>query len=326
MAKKRFCLMDEIQKNPIAALGIAYPYFIAAVVVAGVYYITTIDAVYENKLEPYLPDSTLMKTAIDVKKPSVSEPVELDVWRGDPSAELMTLGEEEYAAVCQSCHGATGEGDGAAGAGLDPAPRDFTAADGWTRGRTIVDLYTTTQEGVEGTGMVAYDYLDARAKVALVRYIRAEFMSDPPEITEEEIQTLDAQYKLSQGDSVAGRIPVEVAAALVSQDRADVEALAAAALRAIESERAADQTAALVFDLFDDPERATLTLAKRQTWRRDYDEFVALLALAPETNGFGYRALATSEETARELWRYLSEMYANQQAAFATSESSENAG
>jgi mono/diheme cytochrome c family protein len=322
MAKKRFCLMDESTKNPIALLGIAYPYFIAAVVVAGVYYITTIDAVYENKLAPYLPDSTLMKTAIDVKKPSVSEPVELDAWRGEPSAELTKLGEEEYAAVCQSCHGAEGEGDGAAGAGLDPAPRDFTAADGWTNGRTIVDLYTTLQEGVQGTGMIAYDYLDARAKVALVRYIQAEFMTDPPEISEEEIATLDAQYNLSKGDSVAGTIPVEVAAALVSEERADVEALAAAALNAIESERASDPNAALFFDLFEDPECATLTLAKRQTWTGDYDEFLAALALAPETNGFGYEALATTEETSRAMWRYLSNIYANRKTALAANGSS----
>lgn len=41
--------------------------------------------------------------------------------KGDPKA-----GKAKYDSFCASCHGATGKGDGAAAAALNPKPGDFT--------------------------------------------------------------------------------------------------------------------------------------------------------------------------------------------------------
>lgn len=38
-------------------------------------------------------------------------------------------GKQTYETLCISCHGATGKGDGPAGAALNPAPRDFSVGD-----------------------------------------------------------------------------------------------------------------------------------------------------------------------------------------------------
>jgi len=43
-------------------------------------------------------------------------------------AASIAAGEKSYAKFCVPCHGATGHGDGPAGAALKPRPRDFTSA------------------------------------------------------------------------------------------------------------------------------------------------------------------------------------------------------
>ncbi len=60
-----------------------------------------------------------------------------------------------YAAQCASCHGASGRGDGLAGAKLSPPPVDFTdqaRADE----RSALSLYQVITQGVPGTAMPAY--------------------------------------------------------------------------------------------------------------------------------------------------------------------------
>ncbi len=43
-----------------------------------------------------------------------------------PAAADLAAGKAIYETNCAACHGATGTGDGAAAAALDPKPRDFT--------------------------------------------------------------------------------------------------------------------------------------------------------------------------------------------------------
>ena len=50
----------------------------------------------------------------------------LQAHAGDAAA-----GKALYGLYCTSCHGADGEGDGPAGAALDPKPSDFTQAEFW---------------------------------------------------------------------------------------------------------------------------------------------------------------------------------------------------
>ena len=75
-----------------------------------------------------------------------------------------------YQANCASCHGATGAGDGPAGAGLDPPPIDFTDATR-ARQRSVFALQQVIDQGLEGTSMVSYAHLPEDQRWALAFYV-----------------------------------------------------------------------------------------------------------------------------------------------------------
>ncbi len=71
------------------------------------------------------------------------------------SAPDMAHARTLYQQQCAVCHGADGHGDGPAGAMLEPAPTDFHDLTRF-EGRSLLGLYTTVTDGVEGTGMAAF--------------------------------------------------------------------------------------------------------------------------------------------------------------------------
>ena len=75
----------------------------------------------------------------------------------EASADLVNEGKVLYdgKGTCFNCHGKVGKGDGAAGAMLDPGPRDFTSCE-FQRARTDGELFWVMKNGVQGTGMVAF--------------------------------------------------------------------------------------------------------------------------------------------------------------------------
>ena len=75
-----------------------------------------------------------------------------------------------YQHNCASCHGATGAGDGPAGAGLDPPPIDFTDAER-ARQRSVFALQQVIEQGLEGTSMVSYAHLPEEQRWALAFYV-----------------------------------------------------------------------------------------------------------------------------------------------------------
>ena len=75
-----------------------------------------------------------------------------------------------YQQNCASCHGATGAGDGPAGAGLDPPPIDFTDAER-ARQRSVFALQQVIDQGLEGTSMVSYAHLSEDQRWALAFYV-----------------------------------------------------------------------------------------------------------------------------------------------------------
>ncbi len=64
-------------------------------------------------------------------------------------ATAMADGKATYDAMCASCHGAAGAGDGVAAAALTPKPANFTDAEVWTR------IDETGFEGVKGDDYIA---------------------------------------------------------------------------------------------------------------------------------------------------------------------------
>lgn len=62
--------------------------------------------------------------------------------------------EQAYQTYCASCHGATGEGDGAAGKSLDPSPRDFTDPQ-WQKEVSDERIAKVIREGGAAVGLSA---------------------------------------------------------------------------------------------------------------------------------------------------------------------------
>jgi cytochrome c oxidase cbb3-type subunit 2 len=95
-----------------------------------------------------------------------------------------------YRAACASCHDERGDGKGAAAAGMDPEPRDFTRAVYAYRstptGSLPVDrdLWRTVYRGLPGTDMPAWgDQLSAQEILDVVAAVK----SMSPRFAEEEI-------------------------------------------------------------------------------------------------------------------------------------------
>jgi mono/diheme cytochrome c family protein len=87
--------------------------------------------------------------------------------------EQMKTGEELYNQQCTTCHGESGKGDGPAGSGLQPAPRNFHATDvKWTKGTSPLNIFNTLTNGIEGSAMASYSTLSEDERWALTHYVR----------------------------------------------------------------------------------------------------------------------------------------------------------
>jgi len=75
-----------------------------------------------------------------------------------------------YQAQCAACHGLQGQGDGAAGANLDPAPSNFHDRPRMDQ-RSIYSLYSTITLGVQGTAMASFRTLSEDERWALAFYV-----------------------------------------------------------------------------------------------------------------------------------------------------------
>jgi mono/diheme cytochrome c family protein len=98
----------------------------------------------------------------------------IDLVNTTPADEdSLARGQVVYAAQCETCHGATGMGDGPAGQGLDPAPAPIAhtsqmLSDGY--------LYWRISEGGHGfgTAMPAWnESLSEQARWDLINYMRS---------------------------------------------------------------------------------------------------------------------------------------------------------
>ena len=148
----------------------------------------------------------------------------------DP-AQAATL----YQQQCASCHGATGAGDGPAGAGLDPAPIAFTDRER-ARERSVFALYQVIEQGLEGTGMASYAHLPSDDRWALAFHIgqfaypdelaaRGEQLWTDGGAARQAIPDLAALTQMTPA-SLAERVGEDDAAALTAYLRAQPQATA----------------------------------------------------------------------------------------------------
>ena len=89
-----------------------------------------------------------------------------------PSGDTA-LGAQVFEANCATCHGPNGQGDGPAGAGLQPPPATFTDAE-WKYGGDLSSVKNTINNGVPGTAMIPWKGTLTDAEIdAVARHVIA---------------------------------------------------------------------------------------------------------------------------------------------------------
>lgn len=208
--------IDEIKNSPGTIFGLIFPYFLIVGILIGLYFVSKLEFLSRQKVPPVLID-TVVVADLQLREAKIVPPIKLsDIKNATP--QLLSEGETLYKSNCASCHGETGAGGGPASAGLNPAPRNFTSLEGWKNGPKLSQIYTTLQEGIQGSSMVSYDYLLPEQKFALAHYIRTNFVPNPPEDTQADLDALDATYNLSAGQEIPAQIPVELAKTILYQE------------------------------------------------------------------------------------------------------------
>ncbi|HEY3400136.1 MAG TPA: c-type cytochrome [Geothrix sp.] len=137
-----------------------------------------------------------------------------------PNATLMSRGKAVYAQTCATCHGAEGLGDGAAGKGLNPRPRNFTASAGWKNGTKVEDIYKTLDEGIKGSSMVSYNYLSKKDRMALAHVVQSLGTFDHGASDPKAIAALEKLFA-SAGEVIPNRIPVARAVDILCREYAE---------------------------------------------------------------------------------------------------------
>ena len=92
----------------------------------------------------------------------------------------LQAGAQRYAALCSSCHGPQGRGDGPAAKSLDPRPANFHDASRMDQ-RSVYGLYSTISLGVPGTAMSSFRQLSDDERWALAFYV-ASLGADPAQV------------------------------------------------------------------------------------------------------------------------------------------------
>jgi mono/diheme cytochrome c family protein len=86
-----------------------------------------------------------------------------------PSAKAVADGKKAAQVNCVSCHGASGKGDGAAAAALNPKPADWTSAR--VQGETDGELFWKITNG--RGAMPPWRHLPENERWSLIQYIRS---------------------------------------------------------------------------------------------------------------------------------------------------------
>ncbi|MDT3738744.1 MAG: cytochrome c [Candidatus Kapabacteria bacterium] len=279
---------DEIKfenflKSPLRFFGLIYPYFIAIIIIGGMYWVYNMDAAFKNNLKPQILLRDTVQEPIAMKKGSIMAGVDVKI-AGKSTPELVAKGQELFKANCSSCHGDDGSGNGIAGKGLNPAPRNFHSADGWKNGRKLSEIWKTLEEGIPGGGMVSYNYLQVTDRFALIHYIHS-LMDNAPKDSESELAQLDMTYKLSEGKASSNTIPVEKAESVLSADFKSIEVQAGIIEKNLIYFRN-EPGAKLILDNSKDNHKIIISLLRSDQWKGSYETFTREIASNLNTNGF----------------------------------------
>ncbi len=286
--------------------GVLYMLLLAFIVYLGAKYVKTLDY---NKLY-YAPGllaaDTNMRVTQPVKRGEMTPPV--DVIRfSTPTPELIAKGKDLYNTNCASCHGETGMGNGAAGAALNPPPRNFVNPQLWKHSPTIVGMYITLQEGIPNTGMASFSNIPPEDRFAIIHYVQT-FNPTFPKVSPDSLKALDEKYSLAAGVKAANQIPLPLAMELevLNSDTltADLNNIA----YQIKSNKT-DSSAMIFNSIVLNESKALNSLASNMKWTESPEELVKFLETDPVDKGFKATVYQMSSDESNKMYNYLKNLF-----------------
>lgn len=296
--------IGEVKNNPGALFGLLYPYILVVIVALGLYYVSNLDFIARQKISPMLPDTT--KVSDLSIQPAKNVPPTNIFEVAKPTDELLSEGEKLYKANCSSCHGENGAGGGPAAVGLNPAPRNFIDKENWKNGMTLSAIYSTLEEGIPGGAMISYDYLLPIEKISLAHYIRETFISDAPEDSETDLETLDLTYNLSAGQQLPAQIPVASAKRIIMTEHAALSTTVSDILEKVHAEN--DQGAVILKSISNDLNKSVSFLLNNNAWKISEQKFVDVITRNVNSNGFSRKVFNLRGDEWSLLYAYLNKI------------------
>ena len=294
--------IDEFRKEPGRIFGLVYPYILMIIIVLGLYYITNLNEIARQNVPASLPDTTKHEDLKVVEARTVP-PINI-MQLSKPSQDLIDKGKKLFATICVSCHGEEGKGNGPASASLKPPPRNFTSPKGWINGPKLSGIYQTLEEGIQGSGMISYNYLSPEERISLAHYIRQTFVPNPPQDTESDLTSLDQTYNLSQGKEIPAQIPVQAAMNIIAEEsKIKVQNISEILIKIGESQNEAG--ANLFSRITKNKFQSIVTLSSSLEWKKNEQNFVHLISGNVNYNGFNGNVFKLSSDDWDILHNYM---------------------
>ena len=294
--------INKVKENPGTIFGFLYPYVLTIIIIIGLYYVANVGNIAINKTSAFIPDTTVIADLPVVQARTVPP---VDIFKiKDPTDELIQKGKELYTTNCASCHNETGAGGGPAAVGMNPAPRNFTNPDGWKNGRTLSAIYTTLEEGIEGSSMISYNFLTPQERFSIAHYIRQEFMTNPPVDTEDDLSALNSLYNLASGMEIPAQIPVSTAIGILASENTVKAEKLNYALNALKTDTT-DYSVEIFHSVVNNEKLALSSLLSSDSWKNGDAAFSNFITVNVNLNGFNSRALELSANDRITLFSYL---------------------
>ncbi|MEO8665506.1 MAG: cytochrome c [Ignavibacteria bacterium] len=306
--KKRFNVFD-LFRDLEKFYGVLYMFLLIFLIYLGAKYVHTLDYNRIFSSPGLLAADSNMRVVGVVKRGPTTPPVDLIKFT-TMSPEIIAHGKELFLTNCASCHGETGQGNGPAGATLNPPPRNFVNPQPWKNGPKISNMYVTLQEGIPNTGMASFSIIPPEERLSIIQYIHT-FNPTYPKDNPEDIAKLDDTYKLSEGGKLPNEIPLPVAMELVVLNYDTLKNELNNIASKLEVDVYRNDPAALIFkEIVFDRNRALNSLANDMKWNESPDVFVDFLETDPLDEGFKASVYQLSREKLNLVYQYLKNLFA----------------